>query len=179
VREVYFANARLAARVAARPAGYLAELEACVTRRDAGGVWVDQESPAWRRMVERYAPARAAEVRARLATYHALWAEFHRRPLEISDEDLAGEPAWLEGFATRVPQAGCGCSGRWRELVKAVPPDLSSRLAYARWGWGRHNAVSEGLGKEPMPWLAAVRTHHWGELIGGPSTAGRSTIEAR
>lgn len=143
MREVYFSAKQIVDRARSRPASYLAELEACVTRRDGNGVWVDQHSGAWRRMRERYAPVREQDTRERVAHFHRLWAELHARPGQWTGADV--ERAWLERFVGRVP---CGdCRAHWKAYTTANPPDLSGPQAYYGWTVAAHNAVNRRLGK--------------------------------
>lgn len=69
MREVFFKNTCVAERAKNRPASYLAELERCVIRRDADGVWVDADLPEWQAMKAKYAPAREAESHRSRPTY--------------------------------------------------------------------------------------------------------------
>lgn len=60
--------------------------------------------------------------------------------------DAMAELAWLSRWSMRVRQCG-GCMSHWATLLTDRPPDLSSPEAYARWGWGAHNAVNVHIGK--------------------------------
>jgi hypothetical protein len=61
MKETYIPAARLALHAQIRPTGYLAEVEGCVVRRTEGGIVVDEDSPEWKALLAKYAPARQVE----------------------------------------------------------------------------------------------------------------------
>lgn len=88
----------------------------------------------------------------------AAWRQLHLRPLTC---DLAREDYWL---SHQMPMQCGECSREWGKLLRESPPDLSSRLAYARWTWMAHNAVNQRLGKPEFVWDEAVKLYGWENL---------------
>ncbi len=85
-------------------------------------------------------------------------------------DDLAEEPIWLTLFARKIP---CGdCRDHWENIVKANPPDLSSRFAYAKWQHARHNDVnvSKQIPSPAMSWFDAAMKHQWWTITDGMPT---------
>jgi hypothetical protein len=75
-----------------------------------------------------------------------LWAELHRWAI-----DFGGDPQeaarWLQEFAGRVPQAGCGCRAEWDTDIARYPPPLDHPEELFEWTVVVHNAVNLKLGK--------------------------------
>lgn len=80
-----------------------------------------------------------------------LWREWHRRPF-LPDLDLTKEPAWFEAWLARVPEFGCACQSKFREIIRARPPEWvmwaksdAGREMYFAYTVSRHNEVSVSL----------------------------------
>ena len=83
----------------------------------------------------------------------------HLRPLTC---DLAREDYWI---AHEMPMMCGACATNWKADLQTDPPDLSSRLRYARWTWAAHNRVNTRLGKPEFTWAAAVELYGWVVLL--------------
>lgn len=141
MNRVFLSNAKIAAAAANRPAGYLEEFEQHVVRREPSGAWVDEDSPEWRAMKERYAPTRAAEQpkpptkkpaapspavpREKWPAWISKIAE-HAAPPDrgVGDtvERMAGGAGKLfKAMFTKITGRDCGCDGRRDSLNARYP----------------------------------------------------------
>jgi hypothetical protein len=75
--------------------------------------------------------------------YRQLWRELHKRP--ATARHLEDEDQWLEKFAGRIP---CGaCKDHFKQLLREVPPDYTTRENYFAWTVEIHNRVNRRLNK--------------------------------
>lgn len=130
MKEAYYSNKTLAAHAKHRPAGYLRELERCITRRSATGFWVDESSDAWKRLREKYAPAREAETPGcGPAAPRADWPWYARAAEKLSRPDEKGAGDTLARlFGGKLTKAAikdlgidCGCGDRAARLNAKYP----------------------------------------------------------
>jgi hypothetical protein len=78
-----------------------------------------------------------------------LWAELHR--WAIAFKGGPHEAArWLQEFAGRVPQAGCGCRTQWDTDIDRNPPPLDQPEELFEWTVVVHNFVNLKLGKSQV-----------------------------
>jgi hypothetical protein len=75
-----------------------------------------------------------------------LWAELHRWAIAFGG-DPQEAARWLQEFAGRVPQAGCGCRAEWDTDIAQYPPPLDHPEELFEWTVVVHNAVNLKLGK--------------------------------
>jgi hypothetical protein len=90
------------------------------------------------------APREALEVAGR-----RLWEELHRWALTFGGGPQEAA-RWLQEFAGRVPQAGCGCRTRWDTDIARYPPPLDRPEELFAWTVVVHNLVNLKLGKSQV-----------------------------
>jgi hypothetical protein len=90
------------------------------------------------------APREALEVAGR-----RLWEELHRWALTFGGGPQEAA-RWLQEFAGRVPQAGCGCRTRWDTDIARYPPPLDRPEELFEWTVVVHNLVNLKLGKSQV-----------------------------
>jgi hypothetical protein len=89
-------------------------------------------------------PREALEVAGR-----RLWEELHRWALTFGGGPQEAA-RWLQEFAGRVPQAGCGCRTRWDTDIARYPPPLDRPEELFEWTVVVHNLVNLKLGKSQV-----------------------------
>lgn len=73
-----------------------------------------------------------------------LWKVLHDRTSEYA-MDVQTETRWIKIFQSWIP---CGqCKAHFSNLIREIPPDLSSQKNYAQWAVHVHNKVNKSLGK--------------------------------
>lgn len=82
------------------------------------------------------APKQRELEQKRIARSRELWTELHTK------QDAT--PEWLEAWLNRVPNYGCGCRKKAKELIAENPPDFAR---FFEWTVELHNLVNEQLGK--------------------------------
>ncbi len=85
-----------------------------------------------------------------LKLVHALWKELHEFAFVATEDQWSNCERWFADWLERVPQFGCDCQLHFRDLIKGLPPDFSSRNAFVRWSIAAHNMVNARLGKSIM-----------------------------
>lgn len=141
--ERYYSNDQLARHAARRPAQYLAELEACVARRDSGGAWVETGSPAFRDLWRKYAPARAPTLTPALAATAAA-------PRAAATSFNAGRERIM---ARRPVQRFTVCTFSTNDFAELADLTAAHNKAWAdRHGYGFMNAVGSYAPNCPASW---------------------------
>jgi hypothetical protein len=149
-----------------RPARWWNLLSKSLVRQSDGIIVFDADSAAYVEAEQKYGSMTGDPV-ATVNPLSLLWKELHSRPLK--SPDLSKESAWLNHFIARVP---CGsCRRGFREIIKRMPPDLSSRWGYAKSTVGWHDAVNQVVvGPSPMPRAGfplemAIEMYGWREIV--------------
>jgi hypothetical protein len=157
--------ARIASRAAQRPPEWLAELEACVVKRDAKAVWVDVELPAWGAMWQKYRGyVPAFDLESRRARMDRMREEFRARRDErgrrawavLHTEGIGKNETWLAEWEKSIP---CGeCRQGYRVIKAELPPTFPLP---PEWTWALHNAVNAKLNKPTFTLEQAAQRWGW------------------
>jgi hypothetical protein len=75
-----------------------------------------------------------------------LWAELHRWAIAFRGGPQEAA-RWLQEFAGKVPQAGCGCRAEWDADIDRNPPPQDHPEELFEWTVVVHNVVNLKLGK--------------------------------
>lgn len=143
MNEVRFLIRAVKENSAFRPEGYVEEV---MSSGKIQGKYIVMGEDVARKLVEKYSdPNPVAEFRKDPAQWGPrLWKILHDRT-QNKIKDLKTEFRWLKIFHRWIP---CGkCSSHWREVIKKLPPNLSSQEAYEKWAIDAHNLVNKDLGK--------------------------------
>lgn len=84
------------------------------------------------------------------------WAALFKRALVWQPGDPVAESVELDYIAHLADRMGCSCSGDWRKILAADPPDFSSAEAYFACAWRWKNKVNVKLG-QPVLTLEEAR----------------------
>lgn len=92
------------------------------------------------------------------------WIPLHKYgPENYSTWNQQEAIKWFTEWQSKIPSFGCNCQSHFSDMIRLLPPVMTSAEAFAKRAWDWHDAVSARIGKPRITWeeCQGLYRHPW------------------